>query len=359
MSNAPFKVGVVRPGGLGSPSIRELNRLPETDLVAVLAYSPEKEGKDIGDLIGIDPIGVNATTDFDAFLASDATTVIFTARDYGGFEADEPIIRLFEAGKNVSPPSLCLSMGARWRCGGTASGRRRKRRRPLYGTGITPGFFNEKLAMLMTNVTNDVTHIHMQELFNAADMADSLDLLNLFGFGGPLEAAENNPAVETLAQNYLIQPIHYAADQLGITVERIERISQHATTSTDIETPVMTVKAGTVGLISFKWVGYADGKPFYTTEVFWYLGEAMRPSFATCDDFWTVTIEGRPSVRVSVESKASMLTGDKFLNGDMTSPGYYMTVVAMVQAIPTVEAAAPGIFVPAMPEGHGKRDMRD
>ena len=33
----------------------------------------------------------------------------------------------------------------------------------LLGTGITPGFFDEKLAMLMTGVTNDVTHIHMQE----------------------------------------------------------------------------------------------------------------------------------------------------------------------------------------------------
>ncbi|MEJ2459329.1 MAG: hypothetical protein P8Y58_14760, partial [Novosphingobium sp.] len=210
------------------------------------------------------------------------------------------------------------------------------------GTGITPGFFNERLAMLMTGLSNDVTHIGMQEFFNAADLGESLELLQLFGFGGSLEAANENMAVAMLAENYLIQPIHFAAEKMGFTIDRIERRSQHKVTDQEIVTPAMTIPAGTVGLVSFAWTGYVDGQPFYTTEVFWYVGETMRPDVATCDDFWTVTIEGRPSLRVSIESKASIVTGEKFSEGEPTSPGYLLTVVAMLRAVPLVERSAPG-----------------
>ena len=206
----------------------------------------------------------------------------------------------------------------------------------LHGSGITPGFFNERLVMLMTGLTNDVESIRFQEFFNAAPLANALETLNLFGFGSSLEAAEQNIAVAMLAENYLKQPILYYADRLGITLDRIERKSQHKVAPREIQTPAKTIAKGTVGCVSYAWTGYAKGKPFYTTEVYWYLGDDMRPETAKGDDFWTIAIEGRPSLQVTVASQASFAKGLVIDPNEPSPPGYLLTIIGMVQSIPNV-----------------------
>ena len=97
----PYRVAVAGLGGLGACAIREILRLPEMELAAVLAYSPQKHGKDAGELVGVGTTGVRATTDFAEFLNSDAQCVIYTARYHGDWRSDEQILALLEAGKSV------------------------------------------------------------------------------------------------------------------------------------------------------------------------------------------------------------------------------------------------------------------
>lgn len=356
---APYRVAVVGPGGLGSCAIREVLRLPETQLSGVLAFSPQKNGVDAGELVGVAPAGVKVTTDFQAFLKNDAEVVLYTARDLGVWSADEQILALLEAGKSVITPLPYHFLTAR---GPEVEARFRaaaeKGKATLHGSGITPGFFNERLVTLMTGLSNDVESIRFQEFFNAAPLAGAVETLQLFGFGGTLEAAEKNMAVAMMAENYLKQPILYYAHRMGITLDRIERKSQHRVAQKDLVTPAATIAKGTVGCVSYAWTGYAKGKPFYTTEVYWYLGDDMRPEAAKGDDFWTVSIEGRPSLHITVASQASFAKGLVISPSEPTPPGYVMTIVAMVQAIPNVVNAAPGLLLPAMPEVHWKPDLR-
>jgi 2,4-diaminopentanoate dehydrogenase len=83
-----FKVIVWGPGGLGGVALWEVARLDSLELVGVRAFSPDKVGKDAGDLIGIAPVGVTASDDVAAFLALDADCVIYTPRDFGMNNAD-------------------------------------------------------------------------------------------------------------------------------------------------------------------------------------------------------------------------------------------------------------------------------
>ena len=48
-------------GAVGSLALKEIIRHPDLELVGVLVYSEEKEGKDAGELVGLDPTGVLAT----------------------------------------------------------------------------------------------------------------------------------------------------------------------------------------------------------------------------------------------------------------------------------------------------------
>ena len=356
----PYRVAVAGPGGLGAPSIREVLRLPEMELVGVLAYSPDKNGKDAGELVGVKPCGIKVTTDFDAFCKIDAEVVIFTGRDFGDWRSDAQILALLEAGKNVITPlpyhylkARSVEVAAKFDAAGKKGGA------TLFGTGITPGFFNERLAMMLTGLTNDVTYIKFQEFFNAEPLAGALQTLQLFGFGSPKDVAEKNLMVAMLAENYLIEPIHYAADKLGIKIDRIERTPQLATTKTLIKTPAMDIQPGTVGCVSYSWTAYSKNKPFYTTEAYWFLGDGMRPEGCVGNDFWTVQIEGRPSLKVTVASQASYAENLYMRDNEPSPPGYLLTVITFVQAIPNVVAAPPGLMYPDMPQMHWKRDLRN
>lgn len=344
---------------MGACAIRELSRLPETQLVGVLAYSPNKHGVDAGTLVGIGELGVKATTSFLEFLKLDAECIIFTGRDFGDYRSDDQILALLEAGKNVITPLPYHYLKVR---GPEVQARfeaaAQKGCATLHGSGITPGYFNERLAMLLTNLTNDVQHIRMQELFNAEDLGGAGQTLQMLGFGMPKEEAVKNKAVAMFAENYLVQPIRFIADRLGIEIERIDRVDQLVVAPSDIHTEAIDVRKGTVGCVSYAWTAFAKGKPFYTTEVFWYVGKEMRPDFAVGDDCWTVTIEGRPSVKATIESKGSFARNLKMLQEEPTPPGYLTTVIAMIQAVPKVIDAAPGLLHPAMPEIHWKTDMR-
>jgi hypothetical protein len=72
-----------------------------------------------------------------------------------------------------------------------------------------------------------------------------------------------------------------------------------------------------------------------------------------------LTIEGRPSLRVTVEAMASVEHATTRYDGDPTTPGYYATIVAMIQAVPGVVAAPPGIVDPLLPPVHWHTDLRD
>ena len=355
----PFRVAVAGPGGLGACAIREVSRLPEFRLTAVLAYSPLKNGVDAGDLAGMGPIGLKASTDFTQFLSSDAECVIYTARDFGDWRSDEQILALLESGKNVITPLPYHYLKARGpEVEARFSAAAKRGAATLHGSGITPGFYNERLALLMTGLSNEVKHVRFQEFFNAEALAGSLETLQLFGFGAPLEHVEKNPFAGRLAENYLKQPIIFYADKLGIKVDRIERKAQHRVAPITIKTPATTIQPGTVGCVSYRWTAYSGGSPFYTTEVYWFLGDAMRPEAAKGNDFWTIEIEGRPSLKLSVESKASFAE-DIYIRPEEPSPaGYTSTVVAMTQAIPVVVAAAPGLLMPTLPQFHWKPDQR-
>ena len=356
---APYRVGVIGPGGLGQIAIREVLRLPEMELTGVFVFSPEKDGKDAGELASVESCGVAATSDFDAFVATKPELVIYTGRDFGDWRADDHILALLEAGINVTTPLPYHYLKVR---GDDVEAKfeaaAKKGGATLHGSGITPGFFNERLALTLTGLTNDVTHIKFQEFFNVAPMADAVELLKLFGFGSPMEEVQKSDAAAMLAENYLREPILFAADKLGITLDKIERTSQLKVTDELIKTANMDIEPGTVGLVSYAWTGYSKGKPFYTTEVFYFMGATMRPEECVGDDFWTVEIEGRPSIRTTIASQASFAKDLVIDPAEPSPPGYTITVITMIQAIGAIIDAQPGIMHPDLPQFHWKQDQR-
>src|ERR1700761_5107573 len=66
-------------GGVGSNAIDAICQRPDLELVGVWVHSPDKDGKDIGELIGAETIGLAATTDADALIALKPDCVVYAA----------------------------------------------------------------------------------------------------------------------------------------------------------------------------------------------------------------------------------------------------------------------------------------
>jgi 2,4-diaminopentanoate dehydrogenase len=355
----PYRVVVWGPGEIGQSAIRELVRLPETDLVGVLAYSDAKNGVDVGTLLGGDPVGVTATTDPQAILALEPECVLYTARDFGDYRQDEDIVMLLEAGINVVtvmsyqyPRARGADIEQRLSDAGKKGGA------TLLGTGIDPGFIFERLAALMTGVSNDIEFIRLDEYFNMH--RTSADLLGLFGFGNTEEQIREHPVAAIYAANYLTMGMRYLADQLGVPIARIEQSHRHRLSDHDASIPgVHEIKAGTVGTVAFEWIGYTgEDRPMFQIQTNWYLNASLRPPEAKGDNYWILHIEGLPSTRLGLEIKGSIARDEEICDRHPASAGYLATVIPAIQAIPLAIEAEPGVHVAAMPELHWKPDMR-
>jgi hypothetical protein len=65
-------------GNVGRRSVRAVLAHPELDLVGCYAWSSDKVGRDVGELCGLDPVGVTATDDVDVLLALQPDCVVYT-----------------------------------------------------------------------------------------------------------------------------------------------------------------------------------------------------------------------------------------------------------------------------------------
>ena len=87
-------------GGVGRAAIEGILDHPELELAGVWVHSAEKDGRDVGELLGREPIGVTATTDKEALLALEADAVL-----YAPVMADPRVVdRILRAGKDVVTP---------------------------------------------------------------------------------------------------------------------------------------------------------------------------------------------------------------------------------------------------------------
>ena len=99
------RVVVWGPGNVGRPAIRGVVRHPELELCGVIVHSAEKEGKDAGELAGIEAVGVAATRDAEGLLAEGADALVYAVNsDFRPQESMDECCAALRSGLNVVGP---------------------------------------------------------------------------------------------------------------------------------------------------------------------------------------------------------------------------------------------------------------
>ena len=84
-------------GNVGTKSVHAIVENSLLELVGCYAWSPDKVGRDVGELCGIEPLGVLATDDVDALIALKPDCVVYNQM----FADVDDLVRILEAGINV------------------------------------------------------------------------------------------------------------------------------------------------------------------------------------------------------------------------------------------------------------------
>lgn len=322
-------------GNVGKSSLQSVVTNPQFELVGCYAWSPDKAGRDAGELAGIEPTGVLATNDIDALLALKPDCVVYNPM---WIDVDE-LVRILSAGVNVVTTASFITghnlgdgrdrLDQACRQGGSS----------MFGSGVSPGFA-ELLAIVSAMVCNRVDKVTVNE---AADTTfyDSPDTERPVGFGQPID----NPELAQMAEKGTAifgEAVRLVADALGIELDEIRCVPEFAQTTADLEMASWTIAAGCVAGVYISWQGIVDGRSIIDLNVRWRKGQTLDPDWKIDQDGWVIQIDGQPTVTTKVGFLPPPYFEATTLAEFMTL-GHIMTAMPAINAIPAVVAAAPGI----------------
>lgn len=324
-------------GTAGKLTAQAVHESPDFELAGCYVYTDAKNGLDVGDICGIGPIGVTATTDKEAIYATPADCALYmTMEEFTADRAVDDICRLLASGKNVIALASTIlyhpaAMGqevvdrieAACREGGTS----------YLGSGIEPGWASVVLPMLLSSVSRKIDTMHIREVLSYRDYDTAASMFDMMGFGGPSKSMPPTPVpmehvgVYSSLLLFLAKAFNFEIDE--VIVEMTDILADK-----DYEIAVGRIPAGTVAAKQYAFTAVIGGQPRIKLEHFtraagpgpmgWPQGEGLF-----------VTTTGDPSLDLSIKFS---LHGTK-----PTDDGSLIAAMYVIHSIRSVCDATPGI----------------
>jgi hypothetical protein len=321
-------------GNVGRRAVVAVAADPALELVGAYAWSPDKAGRDLGDLCGIAHLGVSATGDVDALLALAPDCVVYTPK----WPDVDDLVRILESGANVVATAGFITGHA------LGDGRNRildacaRGGSSIFGSGMNPGFAN-LLGLVSAGLCDRVDSVTVLESVDSTGY-DSPETELAVGYGRPLDDPAL-PAMTRAGTAVFGDAVHLMADALGLPLDEVRCEAEYAATTEDLDLGSWTIAAGCVAGVSAAWQGIHAGRTVVDLRVRWRKGRTLEPDWPI-EHGYIVEVQGRPSVRTKLE----VFPPPDFVATSFTDfmvLGMIMTAMPAVNAIPLVCAAAPGI----------------
>jgi hypothetical protein len=327
-------------GNVGKLALKAIIERPDLELVGLWVHGKDKVGRDAGELCGLPPTGIKATSDADALLALDADCVSYTATgDLRPGEAVDDMCRMLEAGKNVvstSVVSLIYPPAAERTMVAKLEAACRRGNSTCFTSGIDPGFANDALPIALLGACQRVDSVRVMEILNYDTYDQGTVLFDTMGFARPLEATPLIliPGVLTLAWGAVVKVI---AAALGVEIEEIRETHEKRAAASAFRIPAGEVPAGTQAGLRFEVQGIVHGKPKIVLEHVTRLRDDVAPEWPKLGEHggYRIEIDGNPTLHCELQLKGE--------NGDHNLGGLVATAMRILNAIPAVCAAKPGV----------------
>jgi 4-hydroxy-tetrahydrodipicolinate reductase len=330
-------------GNAGRQALAGIDARPDLELVGVWVSNPEKVGRDAGELAGLGrTLGVAATNDVDAIVALRPDCIVHTAMaDNRLMEALGDLAMLLGKGINVvsSGPVflqypdgvVAAEMVAPIRAAAAAGGV------SLWVNGIDPGFANDWLPLVLTSVSERIDELRCLEILNYATYDQPMVMFDIMGFGRPMDNIPMllQPGVLTMAWGSVVRQL---AAGLDVELDGVEESYVRLPAPESFSIASGPIEKGTVAGLRFEVRGMRAGRAVVVLEHVTRLRDDIGPDWPQPlgQGGYRVVISGEPNYTLDMQ----MVGND----GDHNTAGLKATAMRLVNAVPAVIAAPPGLL---------------
>jgi 4-hydroxy-tetrahydrodipicolinate reductase len=346
-ANRPIRVFQVATGNVGTEMIKRLQTHPDLELIGLHCYTPEKVGRDAGEIAGLAPIGVTATGTVEEIVAAKPDVVTF----HGVFPDEELYVKVLEAGINIVTTADWITGWHRDTNHPHPSGRRTtdilQEAAELggvsfYGTGMNPGL-NQILGVVCSA---DVAEIENITTIESVDISchHSKDTWIEVGYGRPVD----DPEIPAMLERYtrvFADSVLMMADCFDVRLHEVKFGYELGACTKDVDLGWYRLPKGSLGGNYIKYQGMVDGVPRIETHLEWQMTPHTNPSWDIKGCYMT-QIKGDPCIynkhMILPRPGVDLSNPENFASIGMTVTG-----LPALNAIKSVVAAAPGLITSA------------
>ena len=322
---ALVRAAVFGTGRIGREIIRGCAADPGIDVVAAVVTDPAKQGKDVGELAGLPPMGLRATTDLESVLGSPGVDLVF----YCGL-GDPPTVaehlgHFAERGKDVITLTGMIHPAAA--LGEDGAGRLHARavagNARVVGAGWNPGFLLDVLPVVWGTSCVRIDRVFAQRVAEMRDWGAGVH--EECGIGlppGQVTDTDSNPLHESVA---------LIADALGIRLDRLDNFHEPYVSSIRREHAGRIVEPGHNAGFHKRSLGISGGHAQIEIEMYGVF--CIDPATDPVTEGAKVIVEGDSTVE-------SVARGNWF--GD----SYPVTAAKAIRAVGPLTTLPPGLYRP-------------
>jgi 4-hydroxy-tetrahydrodipicolinate reductase len=312
---------------MGVELIRAAVQRGDTELAGAIVTGPAKEGRDLGDLAGLDrELGASATRDADALLARDDIDVVFFTGAGGTLEIADSMSRIAKAGKDavtfsaIAHPATALGPGGARELDEVAKAAGVR----MVGTGLAPGFLLDVLPVALVSTCVTWSSVSAKAVIPMDDWGAAT--LEAYGVGKP-------PGGHTSPTSRLsfLECVGTIVDALGVEAAETRQNWEPLLSDRRREGGAAVVEPGLVsGVHRTYGVTTTDGRQIKVELIAIYmLDEELDAVTPDC----TIIVEGSPQSHV----KAT-------LTGGWTPDPYPATAAVGLNCLSGLRSLPPGLY---------------
>jgi len=292
------------------------------EIVGAIDVSPEKVGKDLGEILGLEEkLGVVVSSNVSSVFSESKPDVTLHATGSYLDKVYPQIAQAVKAGSSVI--STCETLAYPYYRYPELSEKLDKLAREhgvtVLGSGVNPGFICDTLVATLTGVCETVEKIRAVRSLDAAKRRYPFQ--KKIGLGlSPEEFKRKLDVGEITAHVGYAESIMLVAKALGWRIDKVEEIQEPVIAEKDLETQYFKVKPGEVAGVRGFGIGYMDGREVIRVELVAAVG---------AEDYEEIIIEGNPNLH---------------WRNSLGIPGDIATVAMIVNMVPRVLKARPGLL---------------
>ncbi|MBA2339068.1 MAG: dihydrodipicolinate reductase [Pyrinomonadaceae bacterium] len=307
-------------GPIGAAIVRLITKKENAEIVGAIDIDPAKAGQDLARVVGLEKdLGVVVSNNAEEVLRIPADIVVHSTASYLT-DVQDQLTRCLAAGHNVVSSCEELSYPLRKypEISRTLDDVAKQSGVTLHGTGVNPGFVMDKLALTLSSVCQSVERVSVTRIVDASKRRQPLQKK----VGAGMSEKEFRAQVEAgrIKHHGLPESAGLIADGMNIEVDEIAETIEPVIATGDVTTEYLEVKRGEVAGVRQICKGTLRGEEKLHLELQMYVG-AHDPAD-------TVRIIGMPDLTLLIPGGT---------HGDLA------TVAAVVNAIPAVVQAQPGL----------------